>query len=157
LGDGHIHFEGGSGKGVTHFYGRADDLELVRADLSAIGLTPSRVYQRQRSHHIRTAYREYRFERREEWFKVVGSGLAALLACLGAPVGNKPGQDFDAPAWLDRAPLWQKRLFLAGLFGAELTTPATVPGHGSVFAAPVLSLNKRPDFAESGRRFLEIV
>src|SRR5439155_17526706 len=41
------------------------------------------------------------------------------------------------------------------LVGAELSTPATVPGHGTVFAAPTLAMNKRPEWAAEGRRFLE--
>jgi tRNA-splicing ligase RtcB len=154
FGDGSIHFDGGSGKGVVTFSGQAADLEAIRGDVERIGITPSRVYTRQRRHLIQTAYRGYEFERTEEWFKVVGSGFAVLLACLGAPVGKKPGQDYSAPAWLDGAPLWQKRLFLAALFGAELTTPATITGHDTVFGAPTLGMNKRPGFVASGRAFL---
>src|SRR5262249_52750391 len=63
-------------------------------------------------------------------------------------------QDYTAPAWLEDAPLWQKRLFLAGLFGAELSSPHTVTDHGTVFASPTLSLNKRQAHVRSGREFL---
>ncbi|HJT76885.1 MAG TPA: RtcB family protein, partial [Gemmataceae bacterium] len=155
FGDGTLRFEGGTGKGVVHFFGHAEDLEAIRADVRAVGFTPSRVYRRDRRHRIKTAYAEYQFERTEEWFKVVGSGFALLLACLGAPVGKKTHQDCPAPHWLDAAPLWQKRLFLAALFGAELTTPATVTGHGTVFGAPTLGVNKRPAFVGGGRQFLQ--
>jgi tRNA-splicing ligase RtcB len=154
FGDGSIHFSGGTGKGVVIFSGKAEDLESIRADLQAIGVTPSRVYSRERRHTIQTAYAEYKFERQEEWFKVVGSGFAVLLACLGAPVGKKPQQDYAAPAWLETAPRWHKRLFLAALFGAELTTPATITGHGTVFGAPTLTMNKRPAYVASGQGFL---
>ncbi|HZU37251.1 MAG TPA: intein-containing RctB family protein [Gemmataceae bacterium] len=154
FGDGNLHFTT-SGKGVTMFFGSAPDLETIRADILRLGLTPSRVYTGQRQHRISTAYAERQFERTEEWFKVVGSGLALLLACLGAPVGNKARQDYEAPAWLEQAPRWHKRLFLAAFFGAELTTPATIPGHGSVFGAPTIGMNKRLPYAASGRRFLE--
>src|SRR5438270_1972831 len=154
-GDGTLHFAGGSGKGVVHFYGERADLEQIRRDVQALGITPSRVYSRQRQHTIHTAYACYAFERQEEWFKVVGSGLALLLVCLGAPPGNKAKQDSAAPAWLNAAPLWQKRLFLAALFGAELTTPATVPDRSTVFAAPTLCLSKRAANVPSGREFLQ--
>ena len=154
FGDGTLHFAGGTGKGVVHFYGHRVNLEPIRCDLQAIGFTPSRVYSRQRQHVIETAYERYEFEHQEEWFKVVGSGLALLLVCLGAPLGNKAKRDYAAPDWLSTAPLWHKRLFLAALFGAELTTPATVTDHGTVFAAPTLSLNKRPANVSSGRKFL---
>src|SRR5262249_28386477 len=103
-----------------------------RSDLKAIGVTPSRVYARSRQHVIHTTYAEYKFERREEHFKVVGSGFALLLACLGAPVGKKPVQDYLAPAWLGAAPLWHKRLFLAAPSGPELSPPPPVTAHGTV-------------------------
>ena len=154
FGDGTLRFERGTGKGVAAFYGDADNLELIRADIEAIGVTPSRVYSRERRHRVQTAYREYTFDRRETHFKVVGSAFAALLACLGAPIGTKTRQDYPAPVWLDGAPRWQKRLFLAALFGAELTAPSTVTGHDTLFTAPTLSMNKRPAYVESGEAFL---
>jgi tRNA-splicing ligase RtcB len=155
FGDGSIHFVKRSQKGVVSFYGREADLETIRADVQALGILPSRVYRRDRHHVIRTPYAEVEFDREEQWFKVGSSGFAVLLACLGAPVGNKACQDYEAPPWLDAAPLWHKRLFLAALFGAELTTPATVTGHGTVFAAPTLCMNKRVSRVASGRRFLQ--
>jgi tRNA-splicing ligase RtcB len=155
FGDGNLHFAGENEKGVVSFYGGAGDLEAIRADLLRIGMVPSRIYFRQRSHSIRTPYGVSAFERREEWFKVVGSGFAVLLACLGAPVGNKAERDYSLPAWLDGAPAWHRRLFLAALFGAELTSPATVTGHPTVFFAPTLGMNKRPAFCPGGKRFLE--
>jgi tRNA-splicing ligase RtcB len=155
FGDGSIHFVKRSSKGVVAFYGLGADLETIRADVQALGIIPSRVYRRDRHHIIQTTYAEVQFDREEEWFKVGSSGLAVLLACLGAPVGDKARQDYVAPRWLDAAPLWHKRLFLAALFGAELTTPATVTGHGTVFAAPTLCMSKRVSRVASGRRFLK--
>jgi tRNA-splicing ligase RtcB len=155
FGDGNIHFAGGDGKGVVCFYGKATDLELIRADIFRLGFTPSCVYTRDRTHSIHNGYAEYQFERTEEWFKVVGTGFALLLACLGAPVGNKACKDYDAPSWLERAPLWQLRLFLAALFGAELTTPASMTGHGTVLAQPTLGMNKKPECVAGGKHFLE--
>src|SRR5262249_6721167 len=105
-------------------------------------------------HTIQTTYAAYEFDRREEWVKVVSSGFAALLVCLGTPRGVKSRQSYDVPAWLEAAPLWHKRLFLAGLFGAELSSPATVTDHETVFAAPTLSMNKRSEHVPSGRKFL---
>ena len=155
LGDGHIHFTSSTGKGLVSFHGRAEDLEDIRADLLALGVQPSRVYQRQRSHALHNGYTAYRFTHQEEWCKVGSSALAALLVCLGAPVGKKATQAYDAPGWLDRAPLWQKRLFLAALFGAELSSPSTITGHDTLFNQPVLSMNKRHGQVESGRAFLQ--
>jgi tRNA-splicing ligase RtcB (3'-phosphate/5'-hydroxy nucleic acid ligase) len=154
FGDGHIRFEGGSGGGVTWFYGEPEDLETIRLDVQAVGFTPSRVYTRVRQHHIVTTYDEYEFSRSEAAFKVQGSTFAILLTALGVPVGNKAAQDFALPTWLETCPLWQQRLFLAAFFGAELTSPKAFDKAGHNFYTPALGLNKHEGFLDSGRDFL---
>ncbi|MCB0254784.1 MAG: intein-containing RctB family protein [Anaerolineae bacterium] len=155
FGDGSLHFEGGSGKGVVWFYGDAEDLEAIRSDVAAVGFTPSAIYRRQRRHRIQTTYGQYEFEREETSFKVVGSAFAVLMAALGAPVGAKAGQDYSVPEKLLVAPRWHQRLFLAAYFGAELTIPRAFDEQNYNFPMPVLSLNKRAGFVASGRHFLE--
>src|SRR5262249_40835568 len=68
FGDGNLHFVHGTGKGVVLFWGERDDLETMRADLQTLGVTPSRIYSRDRKHLIRTVYGDCAFEREEEWF-----------------------------------------------------------------------------------------
>ncbi len=155
IGDGNIHFVGGRGKGVTWFWGKEEDLEDIRADVAALGFTPSRIYTRRRRHAIDTTYGHGAFEFTEHSFKVVGSGFAILLHALGAPVGDKAVQDYALPPWLLDAPLWQARLFLAALFGAELSAPQACRSHNHSFDSPVLSMNKRAGYVESGRQFLQ--
>ncbi|MGH7494961.1 MAG: intein-containing RctB family protein [bacterium] len=155
FGDGTIYFNGKTGKGTTWFYGDPEDLEAIRADVAIIGFTPSRIYARERHHHIATTYNEYEFDRREHAFKVVSSSFAALLASLGAPVGNKATQDYALPGWLFETPPWQQRLFLGAFFGAELSSPHAFEKRNFNFTTPVLSLNKRTDYVESGHRFLK--
>ncbi len=153
FGDGSLYFNS-EGKGQLAFYGKAHDLESIRADVRQLGFTPSRVYSRPRDHTIQTTYRRYHFKHTEHFFRVSSTSLAMLLAFLGVPAGAKAVQDYTAPGWLDRAPRWQKRLFLAALFGAELSTPQTVSGHGTNFSSPTLSLNKRAGFEASGQQYL---
>ncbi|MGC8785378.1 MAG: intein-containing RctB family protein [Armatimonadota bacterium] len=154
MGDGTLYFPSNSGKGVCWFYGEAEDLEDIRRDLQRIGFTPSQVYRRVRHHAIVKPPQEVRFEYEECSFKVVGSSFALLMMALGVPVGQKTAQAYDVPCWLQRAPLWQKRLFLAALFGAEMNAPAALPVHQHHFQYPMLSMSKRPEQAGSGRRFL---
>lgn len=155
LGDGNIYFEKGRGQGVTWFYGKPEDLEEIRKDIAAIGFTPSWVYTREREHKITTTYADYEFAHMEHSFKVTSSSFVALLVALGIPLGNKAVQDYEVPAWLFKAPLLQKRLFLAALFGAELSTPEAFKERNYNFKCPVLSLNRHRGFVESGRTFLE--
>ncbi|MCX7925848.1 MAG: RtcB family protein, partial [Fimbriimonadales bacterium] len=153
-GDGTLRYVGGSGKGVAAFYGKPCDLERIRADVARLGFQPSTVRTRQRKHTIETVYRAYEFEAQECSFSVSSSALVALLACLGAPLGNKAQQAYRVPAWLLRAPRWIQRLYLSALFSAELTTPCTIKNHPATFQSPVLSLNKTEPLAESGWAFL---
>jgi tRNA-splicing ligase RtcB len=155
FGDGTLYYSGDRGKGTAWFYGEPDDLEAIRADVEAAGFTPSRIYRRERDYSVDTAYDHYDFERTESSFKVVSTSFAAVMAALGVPVGDKAAQDYRVPRWLNDAPLWHQRLFLAPLFGAELSAPSTLTDNGRNFYAPALSLSKREEVAESGRRFLE--
>ena len=154
FGDGTLYYSGDRGKGTTWFYGEPDDLEAIRADVKAAGFTPSRIYHRSREHSIETPYDSYDFERTDTSFKVVSTSFAALMTVLGVPVGNKAAQNYRVPSWLFDAPRWHQRLFLAPLFGAELSAPSTITNHGRNFYAPALSLSKRADVVESGRQFL---
>ncbi len=139
-----------SGRSVIRCYGPAEDLEEVREDVKRLGYTPSRVYRRVRHHTLEVEGRRNSFETVEESFKVRSSSLLALLQVLGLPVGNKAKQDFELPDWLFDLPLWQKRLFLAALFGAEMSAPSTLTGHKYNFYCPTFSLSKREGFQNSG-------
>ncbi len=154
FGDGTVRFDARTSKGMVAFYGEPEDLEDIRGDVAQLGFKPSRVWSRERAHRIRTTYGEYTFERREHWVSVNSTAFAALLAYLGAPIGKKTDQEYEIPKWLANTPLWQKRLFLAALFGAEMSTPQTVSGHDYNLAAPTLSMNKREGYEENGRAFL---
>lgn len=156
-GDGTIYFLNGHGKGVCRFYGQPEDLEQMRADVRAVGFTPSKVYPRERQHVIPTDYGEVHCATCETSFRVTGSAFAVLMIALGAPLGSKAKQDFHLPTWLKGAPRWQQRLYLAALFGAGMNIPEVPTGHQSDFYAPALSLNKQDGFVASGRAFLEEV
>ncbi|MEW5933101.1 MAG: RtcB family protein, partial [Bacillota bacterium] len=115
---------------------------------------PSRIYGRHRSHRIETRYGTVSFERTESRVQCGSSALAVLLRCLGATDGDKVIRGVSVPGWLHRAPLWLKRLFLASLFGAELTAPRAVTGHPYNLDAPVLCVSVVRDHLAEGRRYL---
>lgn len=154
-GDGALGYFGVRKKGRANFYGKKRDLEWIRADIERIGFSPSSVRTRVRAHRIKTLYRAYEFTAQEHTIAVSSTAFVALMACLGAPIGNKARTAYRVPKWLMRMPLWLQRLYLASLFGAELTAPMTIPRHPATFQAPLLSLNKRREVAESGWEFLQ--
>lgn len=153
-GDGSIYFTNKCGKGVTWFWGKSRDLEFIRKDIEEIGFTCSRVYRRRRAHKIQTRYDLFEFSNLEESCKVVSSAFALLLVALGCPFGNKSEKAFSVPKWLFKAPLWQKRLFLASFFGAEMSSPKTFAEHSFNLYCPVLSQNKSEMLVGDGKKFL---
>ncbi|RPI92745.1 MAG: RNA-splicing ligase RtcB [Chloroflexi bacterium] len=157
FGDGTLRFDTRTNKGYVAFFGQPEDLEEIRRDIVQLGFKPSRVWSRERTYRIRTMYDEYTFARTEHWVTVNSTAFAALLSYLGVPIGKKTKQEYCIPSWLMKTPLWQKRLFLAALFGAEMSTPQTVTGHDCNMAAPTLSMNKSEEFENNGRVFLEQV
>ncbi|KAF5417923.1 MAG: tRNA-splicing ligase RtcB [Candidatus Methanogaster sp.] len=155
LGNGTMYFNGN--EGTIRFYGVADDLEDIRLDIEKLGFTPSRIYSRTSDTKIgvEPQYLSVLFSREENSFKVTSSSLTALLACMGIPLGDKTTQEYLLPDWIFALRLWQKRLFLSSFFGAELSAPATMTGHGYNFYAPVLPLNKRERIIQNGEEFLD--
>jgi tRNA-splicing ligase RtcB (3'-phosphate/5'-hydroxy nucleic acid ligase) len=153
IGDGTIYFT--KNKGTMWFYGKPDDLKNIRQDIKKIGFKASKIYKRERNHKIKTFYDEIKFSTTEYSIKTTSSSLAALLWALGTPINNKCSQDFEIPKWIFKLELWQKRLFLASFFGAELSSPSTVTNHGYNFYSPVLSMNKHEGYVNSGSNFLK--
>ncbi|HYC26454.1 MAG TPA: RtcB family protein, partial [Nitrososphaerales archaeon] len=126
------------GQYVT-FYGKGYDLEEVASDLLALGFA-SHPYQRSRHHKITTAYGLSEFDFVEESLQASSTSLAVLLVSLGAPYGKKTNQEYRLPEWLMGAEPWQKKVFLASFFGAEMSKPITTNGYD--FQMPTFSASK---------------
>lgn len=149
LGDGTISTTGTKLNAVA--YGAAEDLARMRQDLRPWFSTSS-VHSRPRPCEVTTRYGTCSSDTLR-----LGKKLALLLVAMGLPIGRRVDQDWELPAWLSRLPRWQQRLFLAGFFGAELSTPTPVPEQGTCFEMPVLCQNKREAHVASGVRLLEQV
>ncbi|MFH0791080.1 MAG: intein-containing RctB family protein [Candidatus Omnitrophota bacterium] len=154
-GDGSMHFNSKTRKGVTWFWGKAGDLELIKKDIERTGFKCSRVYSRHRQHKIQTRYDLIEFENTETSCKSGSSAFAVLLIALGCPFGNKTEKPFSVPEWLFKAPLWQKRLFLAAYFGAEMSSPKNLSDHAYNLYCPIISMNKKESLVDNGKKFLE--
>lgn len=124
------------------FYGSKEDLEMVKKDLEILGFK-SHLYSRCRNFKMKTQYKEYEFSRVENSIYSSSSSLAHLLFLLGVPSGNKAIQDYNIPSWLMEQPKWYKRLFLASLFGAELSSPRAMTGNPHNLNGLVFSMNKK--------------
>lgn len=139
FGDGNLSLKKNSQVG---FYGDKEDLELIKKDIENVGFSTS-IFSRHRRHKIKTQYKEYEFEREENSLKSNSSAFSILLYLLGTPEGDKSKQDYVIPNWIINSVKWYKRLFLAGLFGAELSSPKTMTNNRFNFYGPVYSMNKK--------------
>ena len=148
LGDGTTYLS--RGKGYAVFYGDPEGLEEARRDLSRLGFRAGGVYRRLQTH----TFRGRSFTTQECSLKVSATSFVLLMHALGLPLGNKAKQDYALPDWLYVLPRWQQANFLAGLFGAELSAPRAVPGHGYNLQPPVFSLSRRENFRSTGREFV---
>ena len=142
FGDGTMNFIGKKSDGILAFFGRKEDLEDARKDIIKIGYTPSKVYIRKRG--------EYEVA----FFYVNASSLLILFETLGVPRGRKTNQTFSIPKWIYDCKLWQKRLFLAALFGSELRAPHIRVGRKGNFGAPVFYTAKLKDLEWNAIEYL---
>ncbi|MGP8321745.1 MAG: intein-containing RctB family protein [Methanosarcinaceae archaeon] len=153
LGGGTLHFTGN--KDTIRFYGKPEDLEDIRLDIERLGFVPSRIYSKTREHEIGTSYAKVNFIQDTYSFKMTSSSFMALMWCLGIKPDIKTQQEYLLPEWIFKLRLWQKRLLLSSLFGAGLSSPATLTGHGYNFYTPVLSMNRHAGSIEHGEEFLD--
>ncbi len=151
-GDGHAYSWNGRGS-ITFYSKEPADLESIKKDIEQIGYKAVS-FSRKRSHTINTNYGIVKFKATEGSLRCGANSLYSLLEVMGVPIGNKTTKKFLVPNWLLKAPLWHKRLYLASLFGAELSSPKTVTKHGYNFYGPVLSLNKIEGLTENCEEFL---
>ncbi|MBD3262947.1 hypothetical protein GF374_01035, partial [Candidatus Woesearchaeota archaeon] len=149
LGDGTLYFS--NKKGFVNFYGSKEDLENIKLDIQRLGFS-ARIYSRTRNHKIKDQYGIKKFITKTYELHCSAKSLAKLFVKLGMPVGTKTNQIINIPDWIMNGDKTIKRLFLAGLFGAELSSPKTHSKTG--FYAPVLSLNKNSKYEENCRKFM---
>jgi len=149
VGDGSIYFSGK--KGFVNAYGSKEDLETIKKDFKELDFS-AKIYSRMRDHKIKDQYGEKQFTTENYELHVPSNALAKLFFVLGYPQGIKTKTKFIVPEWIMESPIWIKRLFLSGLFGAELSSPRTHTKTG--FDCPVLSMNKKKLYLENGREYM---
>ena len=142
-------------KGIVWFYAQPEDLEDIRADVEELGWTCSRTYTRYRDIDFASKYGDKVIHSTEHSAKVSSRSFLVLLHALGIPIGNKSKQNWSLPSWLLMIPLWMKRLFIGAFQGAEMSSPSTATNLGYTFYSPAVGINKREQYLESGKKFLQ--
>lgn len=116
LGDGHLGYM--QGRIGISFYGKEENLKELQKDLHKLGIL-SGLYQRKRKYSIETLSGSYTGNSESAELRVTSRAFAVLLEKLGVPKGKKIETEYRVPDWIKKSPLWIKRNFLAGLFGAD--------------------------------------
>lgn len=132
-------------------YGQLNDLETIKNDLHSIGVN-SKIYNRERKHKIKTKYGIKYFETINHELHIHSKEFKELLKERGMPIGNKTRQETQIPEWIKNSSKAIKRLFLAGFFGAELSTPKT--SSKTCFFCPTIDQNKASKLRQNARDFL---
>jgi len=153
FGNGSISYLKKTNEFVVSFYGKYEDMIDLKKDIEAIGFK-TYIYSRKRKGKMKTEYNFYEFESETSVCQTSSRSFALLLISLGIPYGNKTEKKFSLPEWILKANLWQKRLFLASFFGAEMSTPKPMP-NGFNFYSPIISLNKKTKYVENGIEFFK--
>ncbi len=149
IGDGTLYKTGKKMRACA--YGKRKDLEKIKEDIERLGFNAT-VIERTRNHAIVTQYGKKEFTATNAELYVSSKAFCELILEYGMPLGKKTSIEFGVPEWILSEPLWIQRLFLAGFFGAELSSPATHTKTG--FDSPVISQNKNLGYKENGREFL---
>ncbi len=102
-------------------YGKEEDLKKMMTDLKTIGYS-SKTYHRLRLHNINGK----QFEADNWELHIYSKDFINELIELGMPLGNKTKTNTNIPTWIMNGPLWIKRQFLAGYFGAEMSKPKSM-------------------------------
>jgi tRNA-splicing ligase RtcB len=83
---------------------------------------------------------------------VAGKSFRALIKALSKVTQRGSTDKIRVPEFLNRQPLWVKRLFLSSYFGSKLASPQTVDGYS--FARPDLTLRVRKSDEAGAMNFL---
>lgn len=150
LGAGCIHFT--DNNGFVHAYGSNEDLQEIQKDFRILGYSAD-IYHRVRNQEITTQYgtKQCTTENETSELHIPATSLGRLFVALGYPLGSKTSTEYTIPEWIMDAPLWIKRLFLSGLFGAGLSIPSKQTK--TSFYCPIFFMNKNDSVIDNARLF----
>jgi tRNA-splicing ligase RtcB (3'-phosphate/5'-hydroxy nucleic acid ligase) len=139
--------------------GKVEDLNEISRDVNKLGYDANHISTNKYNSEISSKGEEVRVINGESsQLHINSQSLSLLLYVLGLPKGNKSRKETKIPTWVKQAPLWIKRLYLAGLFGAELTKPLQRKNEQYNFTEPSFSQNKINDLErENMNFFLDII
>ena len=104
------------------------------------------------NHKINTKYGVKRFLNTNCELHIYSKDFIWELHEKGLPLGNKTRKKFCIPEWIKKSNKLIKRLFLAGFFGAEMSSPNNISK--TCFYCPTIDQNKIKILKQNCRDFL---
>ncbi len=158
-GDGHItyyyHKKREQNVWSTIVIGKENDLIKIKNDLNLLGYGSSAIKTKKYISSVKEINESVRIiEGSSTQMRINSQTLAILLHALGVPKGNKSYNKIFIPNWVKESPLWIKRLYLSGIFGAELSKPQQYAKEKHNFKEPGFSQNKIKELIPSLKEFL---
>ncbi|MCE4615047.1 MAG: RtcB family protein [Desulfurococcales archaeon] len=102
-------------------YGGERGLQELKRDLEEnLGIKVSKIYSRKR----KIVVKGKETIGTKHSLHINSKAFALLILKLGFPLRRRQNVNFRIPDWIKQGPLWVKRNFLAGLFGADGSEPA---------------------------------
>jgi len=139
----------------TVVIGSESDLLKIKSDIEFLGYSSSSIKTKEYNSKITEFDGEKRnINGKSTQMRINSQAFSVLLYALGVPKGDKSYAKIFVPKWIKISPLWIKRLYLAGLFGAELSKPQQSKGENFNFKEPSLSQNKINELLPSLKEFL---
>ena len=136
--------------------GQEEDLKEIKKDLEKLKIKSTNVKFRITYGKIKN-YKGEEIEAKGEsyYIEINSTPLATLLVALGCPKGKKTIKKYYVPSWIFKSPLWIKRLYLAGYFGAEMTKPIVYEQyHGTIIERPTLAVYKIEKLKDCGVKYV---
>lgn len=123
--------------------GKKEDLLKITEDINKLGFNASAIKTVKSRSYIKEINGNTRIiDGESHQISINNSAFSLLLYALGVPKGNKSRNKIFVPEWIKNSPLWVKRLYLAGLFGAEMSSPLQAKDENYRFKEPSFNQNK---------------
>ncbi|HLD86997.1 MAG TPA: RtcB family protein, partial [Candidatus Nanoarchaeia archaeon] len=139
----------------TRAIGDLEDLKEIQKDFLELGYSAKHISTNECNSTLSSTDGTARMIKgRSSQLHLNSQSLSVLMHLLGVPKGNKSRQETKMPTWVHKSPLWIKRLYIAGLFGAELSKPLQRKDEPYTFVEPSFSQNKINSLERSNLNFL---
>ncbi|RLE38840.1 hypothetical protein DRJ17_02695 [Candidatus Woesearchaeota archaeon] len=145
-----------SQNGYLNICGPKDDLKEIQSDFTRLGFS-GMIYTGTTEHDVTInnyckVKSKVESPTKNHELRVSSKLLVKLFFKLGFPSGEKTITPYTIPKWIMESPLWVKRLFLSGFFGAELSSPIAHTNTG--LTCPTISIDKNKKVVNSGREIV---